>query len=113
MARTLTVTIVATNKAIVVDETGKSYEATASFHARTLKGEYKYHEVYVYLNELDEFKNEYKAPKTLSQKWKYNEETKKFKSLKVDGIKLLNYTEVIGKNNRTKFDINDIEYDFE
>ena len=111
--RQLTVTIVASNKAIVVDENGKQFEVVASFHARTLKGEYKYHEVYVYLNKLDEFKDEFKAPKTLAQKWKYDEETRKFKSLGQAGIKILNYTEVIGKTMRTKFDLNEIEYDFE
>ena len=110
--KNLTITIVASNKAIVVDEAGKTYEAVASFHARTLKGEYKYHEVYVYLNKLDEFKDEYKAPKTLAQKWKYDEATNKFKSLGREGIKVLNYTEQIGKANRTKFDLSELEYDF-
>ena len=102
----LTVTIVATNKAIITDENGKTYEAVASFHARTLDGEYKYHEVYVYLNKLNEFKDECKAPKTLKQKWFYNEETGKFK-----GPKLMNYTEIIGTTNRTKFDINELEFE--
>lgn len=104
--KNLTVTIVASNKAIVVDEAGKSYEAIASFHARTLDGEYKYHEVYVYLNKLEAFKDEFKAPKTLRQKWYYNPETRKFR-----GPKLLNYTEIIGKASRTKFDINELEFE--
>lgn len=103
----LTVKIVAMNLAIVTDETGKTYEVPASFHVRNLNGEYKYHEVYVYLNKVNEFKDEFKAPKTLRQKWYRNEETGKFR-----GPKLLNYTEVIGAmNTRCQYDINELEFE--
>lgn len=103
--KNLKITVVGMNKAVVVDENGKEFEARASFHARTLKGEYKYHEVYVYLNEIDEFKDEFKAPKTLGQKWKQVDE-RKFK-----GPKLLGYTETIGRNNRCMYDINELSFE--
>lgn len=109
----LTVTIVASNKAIVADETGKTWEVPMSFHARRLNGEYKYHEIYVYLNKLEDFKAEYKAPKTLGQKWKYNPETKKFKSLGTPGVKILGYVEAIDKSSRAMFDLDSLEYDEE
>ena len=101
----LTVTIVAMNKAIVEDENGKSWEVEASFHARRLKGEYKYHEVYVYLNKLDDFADEYKAPKTLRQKWH------EIAPLKFRGPKLLGYNEVIGTSNRCQYDINELSFE--
>lgn len=108
----LKVTIVSSTKATVVDETGKSYEATISFHRRVVDGEYKYHEIYVYLNKLDEFKSMFKAPKTLRQKWKYNEETKKFRSIGTAGVRILNYTETIGQgSSRAMFDLNAIEFE--
>ena len=105
--KNLTVKIVAMNLAIVTDETGKTYEVPASFHVRNLNGEYQYHEVYVYLNKINEFKDEFKAPKTLRQKWYSNAETGKFR-----GPKLLNYTEIIGAiNTRCQYDINELEFE--
>lgn len=105
--KNLTVKIVAMNLAIVTDENGKTYEVPASFHVRNLNGEYKYHEVYVYLNKINEFKDEFKAPKTLRQKWYRNAETGKFR-----GPKLLNYTEIIGAmNTRCQYDINELEFE--
>ena len=102
----LNVKVVGSNKCIVVDEVGKEYEVIISFHARTLNGEYKYHELYVYLNKHEAFKKDYKAPKTLKQKWYYNEETRKFR-----GPRLLGYEETIGTNSRVKFDINELEFE--
>lgn len=102
----LTITIVGATQAIVVDEAGKSYEAVASFHARTLGGEYKYHEVYVYLNKIEAFKGEFKAPKTLKQKWYYNPETGKFK-----GPKLMNYTETLGGSSRTIWNFGEMQFE--
>lgn len=98
----LKVTVVAMNRAIVESEDGKKWEVEASFHARRLKNEYKYHEVYVYLNKIDEF--ECKAPKTLKQKW-YQVDTKKFK-----GPKLIGYNEIIGSTNRCNYDIDELEF---
>ena len=100
--KNLTVTIVAMNKALVVDENGKTWEVETNFHARRLKGEYKYHEVYVFLNKIDEFSDEYKAPKTLRQKW-YEIGPKRYK-----GPQLLNYTETIGTSNRCQYDIDEL-----
>ena len=100
--KNLKVTVVAMNRAIVEDENGKTWEVEASFHARRLKGEYKYHEVYVYLNKLDEFADEYKAPKTLKQKW-YQVDERKFR-----GPKLLNYSETIGTSNRCQYDLDEL-----
>lgn len=112
MARKLTIKIVGSTKGIVTDENGKTYEVVTSFHARRLDGEYKYHEIYVYLNKLDEFKNEFKAPKTLRQKWFYNEETGKLRSLGNEGVRVAGYTEVIGgTSSRATFDINELEYE--
>lgn len=102
----LTVKIVAMNLAIVTDETGKTYEVPSSFHVRNLKGEYKYHEVYVYLNLVNEFKDEFKAPKTLKQKWYYDEETDTY-----NGPELFNYTEVIGAmNTRCQYNIHELKF---
>ena len=63
------------------------------------------------MNKHEKFKNDYIAPKTLKQKWFYNEETKKFKSLGKTGVSLLNYTEIITNNSRTKFDINELVFE--
>lgn len=107
----LQVTIKSMTKGIVTNENGETFEVTTSFHARRLDGEYKYHEVYVYLNKHPRFKDEFKAPKTLKQKWFFNEETRKFRSLGKSGISLLNYEETIGTNTRCKFDINELEFE--
>lgn len=112
MARKLTVKIVGSTKGIVADESGRTWEVTTSFHARRLDGEYKYHELYVYLNKLDEFKDEFKAPKTLKQKWFFNEETGKLRSIGREGVKVAGYEEVInGTSSRASFDINELEYE--
>jgi hypothetical protein len=108
----LTVTIHSATKGIVVDEAGNEYEVDTSFHARRLNGEYKYHEIYVFLNKLEQFKNEFKAPKTLRQKWFYDNETGKFKSLVNEGVRVKGYTETIGRACRAGFDLDEIEYDF-
>lgn len=102
----LKIKVVGMNKGIVTDEAGKEFEVITSFHQRKLSGEYKYHEVYVYLNKHPEFKDEFKAPKTLKQKWIFNEETRKFK-----GPKLFGYEEIIGSSTRCKFDINELEFE--
>lgn len=102
----LKIKVTSINKGIVTTDDGFEYEVTTSFHARRINGEYKYHELYVYLNQLDEFKALYKAPKTLRQKWFYNEQTNKFK-----GPKLLGYEEFIGANTRCKFNINELEFE--
>lgn len=102
----LTVKIVGSTQGIVTDENGKTYEVDISFHSRTVNGEYKYHEVYVYLNKVNEFKDEFKAPKTLKQKWYRTDVPGRYK-----GPKLLNYTEVIGAmNTRCQYDINELEF---
>jgi hypothetical protein len=105
MARTLSVEIVAMNKAVVTDEKGKQYEVEANFHARRVNGLYKYHEVYVYLNKHENFKDEFKAPKTLQQKWHQVEE-RKFR-----GPKLIGFREILSRNNRCQYDINDLVFE--
>lgn len=111
MAQKLTVKIVGSTKGIVVDESGKSWEVAISFHARRLGGEYKYHEVYVYLNKLDEFKAEFKAPKTLKQKWCLCG-TGKWKSLGQAGVKIAGYEEVINRtSSRASYDLFELEYE--
>jgi hypothetical protein len=102
----LTVTITAMNKATVVDENGKTFDVEANFHARRVNGTYKYHEVYVFLNKHENFKNEFKAPKTLKQKWQQTGE-RKFK-----GPKLIGFTEIIGStSNRCQYNADELEFD--
>lgn len=108
----LTITITASTQGIITDENGKTWNVTTSFHARRIDGEYKYHELYVYLNKLDDFKDEFKAPKTLKQKWFYNEETKKLRSIGKDGVRVAGYTETFERSSsRASFDINELEYE--
>lgn len=71
------VTIKSLNVAQLTDlDTGKVYELPGNWHARSLGGEYKYHEYYVFLNKIDTTKYpelagiKTKAPKTLDLQWK-------------------------------------------
>lgn len=108
---------------IVNNETGKEYEATGSWHARTLNGVYKYHEYYVFTNklntakypELEELKT--KAPRTLEHKWKVEPKegagnewwTRVADWKKIHGGRLNEVCEELTKSNsRSKIDLNAI-----
>lgn len=118
-----------TTKCTIIDDaTGKTYDATGSWHARTLDNVYKYHEYYVFTNKLDvtkypELKDLVtKAPKTLKVKWKVEPKDYNVPNWwldvsnwnKITGPKLKGYEEQLNESkSRAKVDMETLESLFE
>lgn len=118
-----------TTKCTIIDDaTGKTYEATGSWHARTLNDTYKYHEYYVFTNKLDISKYPElkplatKAPKTLQVKWNVEPKDENVEKwwldiknwAKIKGPKLKGYTEKLSESkSRSKVTLNELDSLFE